>query len=278
MTRTRAALLLALAALMFSSGGLTIKVVDLNPISIVGARGAITALVLWLYMRRPKFTPKFIWSVAQLGAALGVAGAQFFFVLATKQTTAANAVFIQFSAPIYVALLGTWLLNERVKPADWLSMLFVFTGLGFFFMGDLNISGLWGNINALISGISLAFFFVFMRMQKDGSVLESIFLGNVLCALCLPLLFTETPSLADWGGLLFLGFFQMSIPFIILSTSIKYMTALEAIIIQTLEPILNPIWVFLAIGERPTALAFVGCFIVFATVFARSLRLRDKVS
>jgi len=254
-----------------------IKVVDLSPVAIVGARGAITAIVLWFYMRWPKFTPeftsKFTWSVAQLGAALGIAGAQFFFVLATKQTTAANAVFIQFSAPIYVALLGIWLLKERVKPADWLSMLLVFTGLGFFFAGDLDISGLWGNVNALISGISLAFFIVFMRMQKDGSALESIFLGNVLCALCLPFLLTQTPSLADWGGLLFLGLFQMSIPFVMLSVSIRYLTALEAIIIQTLEPILNPIWVFLVIGERPTPLALVGCFIVFATVFVRSLRL-----
>lgn len=253
-----------------------IKVVDLSPVAIVGARGAVTAFVLWFYLRRPGFTPTFTWSVAQLGAALGIAGAQFFFVLATKQTTAANAVFIQFSAPIYVALLGIWLLKERVNPADWLSLFFVFLGLGFFFAGDLDTSHLWGNINALLSGISLAFFFVFMRMQKDGSALESIFLGNILCALCLPFLLTQSPSLADWGGLLFLGLFQMSIPFIMLSTSIKYLTALEAIVIQTLEPIFNPIWVFLVIGERPTALAFVGCLIVFATVFVRSLKLKPE--
>ena len=256
-----------LAALLFSSGGLMIKVVDLNPVTIVGVRGAITALVLFLYIGKPKFT----WSVAQLGAALGIAGAQFFFVLATKQTTAANAVFIQFSAPIYVALLGMWLLKERVKLSDWISLVMVFLGLGFFFSGQLDTTSLWGNLNALISGICLAFFFVFMRMQKDDSPIESILLGNIICAFCLPFIFTENPTLMDWGGLLFLGLFQMSIPFIMLSISIKVLTALEAIVIQTLEPILNPIWVFLVIGERPTPLALVGCLIVFATVCTRSV-------
>ncbi len=244
-----------------------IKVVDLGPLSIVGARGAITAFVLFLYIQKPKFT----WSVAQIGAALGIAGAQLFFVLATKQTTAANAVFIQFTAPIYVALLGIWLLKEPVKAIDWLSIVLVFLGLGFFFGGNLDSSSLLGNVNALISGVSLAFFFVFMRMQKDDSPIESILLGNMLCALCLPALFTETPSLTDWAGLAFLGLFQMSIPFIMLSISIKYLQALEAIVIQTLEPIFNPIWVFLVVAERPSRLALIGCSIVFFTVTLRTI-------
>ncbi len=250
-----------------------IKVIDLSPISIVGTRAAITLIVLAFYMGKPKFT----WSVAQIGAALGIAGAQFFFVLATKQTTAANAIFIQFAAPIYVAFLGLWLLKERIRLLDWLSILFIFIGLFFFFQGDLSSAGFWGNINALISGISLAFFVVFMRMQKDGSTIESIFLGNLLCALtCLPFLLGESPKLADWGGLIFLGLIQMGLPFILLSISIKYLNALEAIVIQTLEPIFNPVWVFIVLGEKPSSLALLGCSIVFLTVFIRSIYASRK--
>ena len=273
MNRSKAVFLQALAALLFSSGGLMIKVVELSPISIVGARAAITLVVLAFYMGKPKFT----WSVAQIGAALGIAGAQFFFVLATKQTTAANAIFIQFAAPIYVAFLGLWLLKEKIKLIDWLSIAFILIGLFFFFQGDLSPAGFWGNINALISGISLAFFVVFMRMQKDGSTIESIFLGNLLCTLtCLPFLLTESPRLADWGGLVFLGIFQMGLPFILLSISIRYLTAIEAIVIQTLEPIFNPVWVFIVLAEKPSAVALLGCGIVFFTVVIRSIYISQK--
>ncbi|MCA9837310.1 MAG: DMT family transporter [Trueperaceae bacterium] len=271
MNRSKAILLQALAAILFSSGGLMIKVIDLSPMSIVGARATLTLIILvgyMLYTTKPTFT----WSWPQIGAALGIAGAQFFFVLATKQTTAANAIFIQFAAPIYVAFLGIWLLKERLKGIDWLSLVFIFAGLFFFFQGDLSTSGFWGNINALISGISLAFFVICLRMQKDGSTIESIVLGNALCALtCLPFLLAESPKLSDWGGLVFLGIFQMGLPFILLSISIKYLSAIEAIVIQTLEPVFNPIWVFLVIGEKPAPLALLGCSIVFLTVLARSI-------
>lgn len=244
-----------------------IKLIHLSPMSIIGARAALSLVLLALYMKKPKFT----WSLAQIGAALGIAGAQFFFVLATKQTTAANAIFIQFAAPIYVALLGWWLLGEKVKAIDWLSIVAIVVGLFFFFQGDLDSQGVWGNINALLSGIALAFFMVFMRMQKDGSTIESIFLGNALCTLtCLPFLFGERPELSDWAALAFLSLFQMAIPFVLLSISIKHLKALEAIVIQTLEPIFNPVWVFLLIGEKPSPLALLGCSLVFATVLLRA--------
>ena len=268
MTRTRAVLFLFLAATMFSTAGLFIKLISISPLALVGARSLIASLIIIIWLRRPRFT----WNRYQIGGAVALMGAQLFFVIATRQTTAANAVFIQFTAPVYVALLGIWFLGERARPLDWATMFII--GVGFFlFFGDkLTPQGFWGNINALISGISLAWLMLFLRKQKDGSTTETMLLGNLLAAVVgLPFLLRESPTLADWGGVLFLGVFQLGIPFILMSVAIRYLTAVEAILIQTLEPVLNPIWVFLVVGETPTPLALVGGCVVLTAVTLRAI-------
>lgn len=273
MSRRNVVLLQVLAAAMFSTGGLMVKVISLSPQAIVGARGFIAAAVIVLFMRRPSFT----WSVPQIGGALALAGAQFFFVLATKQTTAANAVLIQFAAPIYVAIFGIWFLKEKLKPADWLSMAAIGFGLLLFFSGELSAKGLWGNINALISGVALAWFILFMRKQASGSTIETVFLGNILAGFIgLPALLQASPTVTDWAGLLFLGIFQMALPFMLVTITIRHLTAIEAILIQTLEPILNPIWVFLIVGEVPERLALIGGMIVLASVSLRGMLASQK--
>jgi drug/metabolite transporter (DMT)-like permease len=268
MTRSRAVLFLFLAATLFSTAGLFIKIISISPLALVGARSLIAALIMALWLRRPHFT----WNRYQIGGAISLLGAQLFFVVATRQTTAANAVFIQFTAPVYVALLGIWFLGERARPLDWATMLIIGLGLFLFFGDELTPQGFWGNVNALISGISLACLMIFLRKQKDGSTAETMLLGNLLAAaIGLPFLLRESPTLADWGGVLFLGIFQLGIPFILMSVAIRTLTAVEAILIQTLEPVLNPIWVFLVVGELPTPLALFGGLIVLTAVTLRAL-------
>jgi len=261
--RSRAMLLLAATAAMWSIGGLLIKIVDASPLSIAGARSAITSIVLLIYLRRPKFN----WSLPQVGAAISSSATAILFITATKTTTAANAILLQSTAPIYVAIFGFWLLKEKTTKYDWLTVAVVMGGMGLFFVENLSTEGLLGNFCALLSGISYAFFVIFMRMQKDGSPLESALLANIITALIgLPFLCRSVPSTSGWLFLLILGVFQLGIPHILYSSAIKKATALEAVLISIVEPILNPVLVFLVLGEAPGIYALLGGAIVLVSI------------
>ena len=264
--RPKGLLLLVATATLWSLGGLLIKSVNANPLAIAGTRSAIAIVVLLLVLRKPKFT----WSFAQIGAALAYAATTILFVTATKTTTAANAIFLQSTAPIYVTLLSAWLLKEKIKLLDWITVFIVMGGMVLFFLDNLSTAGILGNVVAAGSGISFAFFAIFMRMQKDGSPLESILLGNILtAAIGLPFLSRSVPNAYGWVCLVILGVVQLGIPYILFSKAIKHVTALEAILISVIEPLLNPIWVFLMLGEAPGPLALIGGPIVLVAITVR---------
>ena len=139
-----------------------------------------------------------------------------------------------------------------------------------FFLDNLSMQGVWGNLIAAASGVTFALFTVFMRMQKDGSPLESVLLGNILTALIgLPFLSLAMPTSNGWLLLVGLGVVQLGIPYILFSRAIKHATALEAILIPIIEPLLNPLWVFLILGETPGMFALAGGVIVMAAVTTR---------
>jgi drug/metabolite transporter (DMT)-like permease len=150
--KTKAIVYLVITATMWSLGGLLIKSVDSNPMAIAGVRSGISAIIILAATGKPKFN----WSFAQIGAALSYTGMVLLFVAATKNTTAANAILIQYTAPVYVALLGAWLLKEKVKLLDWLTIAIVMGGMILFFMDDLSMEGVLGNILTAGSGICFA--------------------------------------------------------------------------------------------------------------------------
>lgn len=264
--RHKALLLLAFTATLWSLGGLLIKSVHTNPLAIAGARGAISAVVILSVLRKPKIT----WSLAQIGAALAYALTTILFVTATKKTTAANAIFLQFTAPIYVALLSAWLLKEKIKLLDWITVCIVMGGMALFFLDNLSTTGILGNLMGAASGITFAFFTIFMRMQKEGSPLESILLGNIITAIVgLPFLMHSLPDTSGWMYLVILGVVQLGIPYILYSKAIRHATALEAILIPVIEPLLNPVWVFLMLGEAPGVMTLIGGSIVLVAVTVR---------
>jgi len=263
--RPKAILYLVITAIMWSLGGILIKLVNSNSLAIAGTRSGIASLVILLYLKKPRFT----WSAAQIGAALSYTGTVILFVVANKLTTAANAILLQFTAPIYVAVFAAWLLREKTKPYDWAAIILTIGGMALFFMDSLDTSGLLGNACALLSGVTFALFAVFMRMQKDGSPLESVLLGNALTALIgLPFLFGDLPDAKGWAGLILLGVVQLGLPYIFYAKAVKHLTALEIILIPVLEPLLNPVLVFLTIGEAPGPMAFLGGAIVLVVVTA----------
>jgi drug/metabolite transporter (DMT)-like permease len=139
-----------------------------------------------------------------------------------------------------------------------------------FFLDDLTTGGFWGNVCAISSGATFACFVLFMRKQKDDSPVESVLLGNILTALVgLPFMFEAMPNASSWIGLVLLGVFQLGLSHALYATAIKHVTALEAILIPVIEPILNPLWVLLIVGETPGPWAFLGGLIILFSVTVR---------
>jgi drug/metabolite transporter (DMT)-like permease len=194
------------------------------------------------------------------------------FVLAMKWTTAANAILLQYTAPVYVAVVGPWLLGERASPRDWLAIGITFVGMSLFFMDNLTVTGFRGNIVALVSGVFFAGLILSMRYQKAGSPLETGLLGNMFVAtLAVPTLALSPPPAESWIPLILLGVFQLGLAHLLYATALRSVEAIEAAIIPMIEPILSPLWVFLALGERPGPWALIGGGLVLGTVFVRGL-------
>ena len=278
MKTATAHIFLVIAALFWSLGGVLIKMLDLHPIAIAGARSTITMLIFLGLIKKPKME----WNAYMVVGVLTYTAMVFLFVASTKLTTAANAILLQYTAPIYVAIFGYWLLNEGVDWLDWVSMAVIFTGLGLFFMDELSFSGFWGNIMALCGGGCFALFTVILRKQKSKLSYEIIFFGNLLTALIsLPILIQVMPEIQtfDWGILMVFGVVQLAIPYILYTKALNFVPALDAILIAMLEPILNPIWVFLVVGEKIGNWAFVGGLLVLVGSVGRAViknSIKDK--
>jgi len=260
--QSTAIIFLILTATLWSLGGLFIKLVPWNPVAISGVRSGIAALFLLIFIRRPRLT----WSFAQIAGAFAYAGTVVFYVISVKLTTAANAILLEYTAPIYVAVFGVWLLKERLKPLDLMTVIFVMAGLVLFFLDKLSMGQLYGNLCAIASGICFALMFIFMRMQKNESTIETIIMGNIISALIgIPFMSGPLPDLSGWGALLFLGIIQLGLSYLLYSIAIKRVKAIEAILTACLDPILNPIWVLVFLGEIPGTWAVVGGFVVMVS-------------
>ncbi len=261
--RRKAILYLAFAAILWSSSGLFVKILDWQPISILAGRSFFASIVFLIYLRR--IPTRF--SMWQLLAALMFILTQFLFITSTKLTTAANAIFLQYTMPIYVVLLAYWFLGEKPTRTDWLSMLVIFIGLTLFFGDELSTDGLYGNLLAILSGVTGAIMMVSFRAQKNGNPAESNLIAFLFTAtLGFPFIMKETWTVNSWLILAFLGIFQIGFAFIFFTKGIKHIPALEANLIGTLEPVLNPIWVFLFYGESMGAFALIGGLVVLGGV------------
>ncbi|WP_044892151.1 DMT family transporter [Opitutus terrae] len=265
----RAIGLLVIASFCWSLGGLLIKAVDWPPLAVAGMRGLFAGLFLLATNRPLRFT----FSRAQLIGALGYAACTVTFVAATKLTTAANAILLQYTAPVWIALFGAWLIGERATRADWLTIVVVLAGMTLFFAGGLDFSGVLGNSIAILSGVCFAAMTLALRSQKDQSPVESIILGNLLAFLVgLPWIVSAPPlNAVGWFALLLLGIVQLGVSYWLYARAIRHVTALEASIIPVIEPILNPVWVMLMLGETPTSLALLGGVIVLTAITLRAI-------
>lgn len=265
-SRLKGICLLVITAVLWSSGGVLIKWIDWHPLAIAGVRSAISAIVIRIIFRKYRVQ----WTLPQCIGAVAYCATMLSFVAATKLTTAANAIVLQYTAPIYVAALGAVFLHEKPGKGDWLTIGCVLAGMVLFFQDKMSAGGLLGNILAIASGVFMAVSIVALRWQRDGAAFGSVLLGNVLTFLCgLPFALDTSPGFTGWSILVYLGCFQLGISWAIYTLAIKRVEALEASLITIIEPILNPVWVFLLLGEVPGPWALVGGCVILTAITAR---------
>jgi drug/metabolite transporter (DMT)-like permease len=286
------------AAVLWSTGGVGIKSVDLPSLALAGWRGLFALPVLvGVVVARARSSGGIPWrrSVASPAAWVGVASYSLMvicFVVSTKLTTAADAIFIQYTSPVYVALLSWPLLRERVTWRDGVACVGVIVGMVLFFREGLSASAKVGNAVAVVSsfgaaGLPLALRADQRRLTHSGawqaaamSPLLIIATGDVLAVmLCAPaMLAAGAPPAGTLGILALLGIGQIGLPYVLYGLAVQRLTAMEGALLPTLEPILNPIWVALFTGEIPGLLAVAGGVCVLASVLFRAVGAAPKVA
>jgi drug/metabolite transporter (DMT)-like permease len=268
-----------LAGALFATGGAAIKLAPgLSPVAIASLRSGIAAIALWFLLPAVRRLP----DRNTLLAALPYAATLGLFVIASRLTTAANAVFLQSTAPVWVTLLGPWLLQERVRARDLVTVLLLIGGAVLFFLADDAASAVakdpaLGNLLAAVSGLTWAITVVALRAlgrSGAGTPASAATLGNAI-ACFVGLWFVSFAELADashvdWLALLWLGVAQIAIAYALLGAAMQRLSALDATLLLMIEPTLSPVFTFLVHGERPAALAILGGAVILIVLAARA--------
>ncbi|MDP4094271.1 MAG: DMT family transporter [Bacillota bacterium] len=266
--RKSAVAAMIITAVLWSSGGMLIKMANGSPLAIASGRAGLAALVIMFYTR-------FRFERISWNSAIGILTYSFTvigFVIANKLTTSANAVLLQFTSPVWVALFSRFFLRIKICYSDILSIIILLGGMVLFFAGKLNSGMFLGNLVALLTGISFAGFIVSLKTVDKGKTIYPIMYGNILTFIVgLPFYSRELFLPHSITGLLLLGLFQVGLAYILYSQAIEYLSALDGIIIPILEPLLNPVWVALTVGEHPSRYAVLGGVIILITMIGRSI-------
>ena len=274
------------AATLWSFSGLGVKVLaQMDALSITGYRSLFASPVLvlaFLYSSRGDLlddlrsilSQKAVWA-----SALSYAVMLMLFISSNRLTTSANAILLQYTSPLYVALLSWPLLKERIRLPEWIALAVCFLGMCFFFAEKLSASGMLGNTLAVISGVFCALNCLFLRLaarnnqslcgeNSSKAPLLAMVLGNLLtCLFCLPWMLDSSPQGAfAWTAILLLGFFQLGLAFVLFTAGIARVSAIEGVLLGLFEALLNPIWVAIAVEEFPSRMAVLGGLLIFASL------------
>jgi len=262
-------LLVAGAALLWSTAGLGIKAIDDPPLKVVFFRSSVAAVVLLLHFRPrlSRLTPGFLAGLACYTACLIT------FVTATKWTTAANAIFLQYSGVVWVLLLSPIVVKEPLRARDAAAIAVAFAGMALFFLGRFDPRGRAGDAIALLSGLFFAGLVLTLRRERGVGAEAVVAWGNVVTAAAvLPFVASDLTLTARSATVfLFLGVFQLAGAYALFVRGIRHVTATEASLVGMLEPIANPIWVLLFLGEKPALTSVVGGLVVLGAIAWRTL-------
>ncbi len=269
--RRRGVLCVFLASVFFSTGGLLIKLIPWSALAINGARNLIGALVIGVFLLVTRH--RLVFSRQVLIGALSTMGVTTLFTVANKLTTAANAIVLQYTAPVFVILLMLLVYRERPKRTDIVTCAAVLCGVCLFFADGIRAGGLAGDLAALASGVCYAGVFM-MNAGKDADALSSCFFGQLAAGvLFTPFCLRETEFSGQTAALvLALGVVQVGLAYILLSLGIRHTPPVTASLITGLEPVMNPLWVALFYGETVTALSAVGAVVVVGSIVLYNVR------
>ena len=283
--------------LLWSTGGLFIKITTIGPFQLTFFRSFLAGLTVLLFTYKRGLKITFVEGLASVASALLL----FLFVWATKNTTSANAIFLQYTAPIYILILSPFIIGEKFHLRDLLTVILCIGGMSLFFVGKLEVSDYRGNLAALASGVFYGLYIMLLKHPKASGAVESapslpasaaaeeaefprkptgnpvvtVIYGNfLLAAVMLPYGISAIPvmTVGDALAAAFLGIIQIGIAYMLFIKGVYGGTRpLDASIIGFIEPLLNPVWVFLFIGERPSNWAILGGIVIIATVLVHTL-------
>lgn len=271
------------AAVLWSTGGLGIKSLALSPLTTAGWRSAFALPVLMLAARRQAAGLSGLRHLQISITALFYALTLMLFVSATRLTTAANAILLQYTSPLWVMVLAYPVLHERPAARDYGLGAGCLAGLTLFFMDELTPRGTLGIMLAAASGLTMACMVLGLRHEgrrgADSASLTAILFGNALCALmCSPWMVAGLPLIGerDWIVLALLGSFQIGVAYVFFSRGLHHVTALRAILLGLVEPLLNPLWVWLGNGERPSNWTVAGGAVIIVSLVSEALLRRAQ--
>jgi drug/metabolite transporter (DMT)-like permease len=261
------------AAVLWSTGGLFIKWTSLSGLELSFGRSLLAAITVAIFTRREGFGLNPVTAIASvLYAALLL-----LFVLATKETTAANAIFLQYTAPVYLLVFEPLFYKEKFRFRDLIVVIACVAGMSLFFVGQLRPQDVTGNLLALASGLCFACYFLLLRHTKSRAVnrASSVIYGNLLLVLlAAPAGLKALPQITshDAFSVIYLGVVQIGLAYTLFTVAMaRGVRSLDAGIIGYVEPVLNPIWVYLVLGERPTGWALLGGAIIVTAVVCHTL-------
>ena len=268
----RSVLLVFLASVCFSTGGLFIKLIPWSGLAINGARNLIGSAVIGIYLLVSGH--RIVFSRRVLIGALSMIGVTTLFAMANKMTTAANTIVLQFTAPVFVILFMALIYRQKPGRVDLLVCFLVLLGVVLFFVDGIRAGNLAGNVLAVLSGICYAGVFM-MNTGEKADAISSCFLGQLAAGLALtPLCLRETDfSSSVTASVIALGVVQVGGAYILFSIGIRNTPPVTASLITGMEPIMNPLLVAAFYGERITALSVVGSVIVVCSILAYNIWL-----
>ena len=272
-THTTALLSVFAAAFLWSTGGLFIKWNSLSGLELSCYRSFLAMITIAILTRHEGF------GLNRLMAAASVLYAVLLilFVLATKQTTAANAIFLQYTSSVYVLILEPIIYKEKFRARDLITVVVCLGGMALFFVGQLRPQDITGNIFALASGFCFALYFLVLRHPRAREVnrASSAIYGNLLAVILTApwgIAALASITLHDALSATYLGVVQLGIAYTLFTYGMaRGVRSLDAGIICYIEPVLNPLWVFLVLGERPSRWALLGGAIIIAGVISHML-------
>lgn len=271
---------MVVASVLWSIAGIFIKLIDANPFTIAGLRSAVAIIpvIVMMAVNHEKLKPTKNALISAVFMMLTFNA----FVAANKLTTAANAIVLQFTAPIFIEIISIVFLHEKAKMIDILAVALTFIGISFFFFEQMDGGGLLGNIIAVLAGFFMAFMYIAVNRADPSEKMSSIFFGQaftaiagIIAGLILPTFSGKIPdaltvpfnlSPMGWLCIFILGVVQLGIPYVLVGLASKNCSALACSLIGVIEPLLNPVWVAIFDGEIPGIFALIGAVIIIVSV------------